>query len=129
MWGHELHSIYFAAAVCFVYLELHDVCLTTVAVNVLMLSWFDPLLLCISHTCVRRDFRPRSKSLEHGCRCIAAVVLLYTDINAVRLSDCFATINNSTALQKIKTSGLMKWYSGRKSGAKTRIRVRREQDI
>ena len=48
-------------------------------VNVEMLSWFDLLLLCTSHTHIHRDYWHKGESLEHGCRCIAAAVLLYTD--------------------------------------------------
>ena len=45
------------------------------------MSWFD------LHT--PRELH-KGKSLKHGCRCTAAAVLpLYTDFMAVRLSECF----------------------------------------
>ena len=46
------------------------------ALGVKMLSWFD-LLLCTSHTHVRRDCRHEGKSLKHGCPCAGAAVCCY----------------------------------------------------
>ena len=45
-------------------------------VNHVMLSWLDLLLLCANHTHMRRDYWHKGESLEHGCRCTAAAVLL-----------------------------------------------------
>ena len=66
-----------------------DVCLTAVASGVLMLSWFDILLLCTSHTHIHRDYWHKGESLEHGCRCIGTANLLRIDLVAARLSGCF----------------------------------------
>ena len=49
---------------------------STVALDALMLL-FDLPLLCASHTRIyRRDYWHKGESLERGCRCTAAAVLL-----------------------------------------------------
>ena len=65
-----------------------NVCSTTVALEVLKMSRFE-LLPCISHT--HRDCSHKGKSLENGCRCIVAAVLLHTSVDVVvaSLSGCF----------------------------------------
>ena len=52
-----------------------DVCLT-VALDVLMVPWFDHLLLCISHTHIHCDYWHKGEGLGRGCRCTAAATLL-----------------------------------------------------
>ena len=42
----------------------------------LRLSWFDFLLLCSRQTHIRCDYCDEDESLERGCRCTAAAVLL-----------------------------------------------------
>ena len=51
-----------------------DVC-STVELDVLMLSWFNLLLLSTSHTHIHRDYWHQGESLERVCRCTAAAVL------------------------------------------------------
>ena len=51
---------------------------STVALDVLMLSWFGLGLLCTSHAHMHRDYWHKIESLERSCRCTAAAVpLLY----------------------------------------------------
>ena len=66
-------------------------CVLTVALDVLMLSWSDLLeLLCTSHTHIHpRDDWHKGYSLEHGCRCIAVAVLLYTEFVTATWCGCF----------------------------------------
>ena len=45
-------------------------------VNHIMLSWFDLLLLFTSHTPIHGDYWHKGESLERGCRCTAAAILL-----------------------------------------------------
>ena len=51
-------------------------CSTTVALDLLMFSWFDLVLLCTSHKRMYLDYWHEGESLERGCRCTAAAVLL-----------------------------------------------------
>ena len=71
-----------------------DMCLT-VALDVLMLSWSDLLLLCTSHMHINRDLWHNGESLERGCRCTtpAVLLLLYTVFVAARLNGCFCKKN------------------------------------
>ena len=65
----------FVDTVCFAYL----MCGSTMCVrllDVLLLSWLDLLLLCTSHNHIHCDYWHKGESLERGCRCTAAAVLL-----------------------------------------------------
>ena len=48
----------------------------TVALDVLMLSRFDLLLLRTSHTHIHREYWHKGESLERDCRCAASAALL-----------------------------------------------------
>ena len=73
-----------------------DVCWTA-ALDVLMLPCFDHLLLYTRHTHIHRDYWHKGESLEHGCSCIAAAVLLYTGFVDARLSGCFCRKKNTAS--------------------------------
>ena len=77
MYKFELLSTYFAAC-CILRIprmRLDDACLT-VALDVLILSWFDLLLLCTRHTHIHHDYWHKGEILDCGGRRTAATVLL-----------------------------------------------------
>ena len=81
-----------------------DVC-STAALRVVMLSWFDLLLLCTSHTHIHDDYWRKGESLRRGYRCTAAAlsaaVLAYTPFVDARLSGCLQKINYASLLNRL----------------------------
>ena len=57
-------------------MRFNDVCLTVVALDVLLLPCCDLLLLCTSYTYMHGDCWHRAERLVHRCQCVAGAVLV-----------------------------------------------------